>query len=463
MEIPAYHFEGSLVVDGDQEYINGYIQCPFEVPAGVGALRLRLKYDPLFVGSVSNLITLGLFDPHGFRGNAHRHPPDEEVILSTETATVGFVLGPIHAGAWLAQLALQAIVADVRPCTYTLDIELLPEARPAEPVHHATLRQEAVPGRAGWFHGELHSHTIHSDGSLALGEVIAEARRIGLDFLAVTDHNTTTALAEIDSTALDGLLLIPGLEFTTFSGHALALGIDRWIDWRTGYNGWTMEDAARQTRELGGLFIIAHPNDIGSPTCTGCRWEYQDFDLDLVDAFEIWNEGWPGAFNSNLKNLQQWQSLQSGPRRLPATCGGDFHDFPNWGPGKPFSYIYATQLSIPAVLEGIRQGRVFISCGPWLSLQVSSSQGGEPSGIGDTCQAAGGQVNLSIGWEKVPSGSRLVARSKQSVLLAEEITGNGSRRVWIDVQSDDRIWLELYAEDGLLLALTNPVFIALKQ
>ena len=33
--------------------------------------------------------------------------------------------------------------------------------------------QKAVSGQAGWFRGELHSHTFHSDGSLSLGELIA--------------------------------------------------------------------------------------------------------------------------------------------------------------------------------------------------------------------------------------------------------------------------------------------------
>ena len=37
-------------------------------------------------------------------------------------------------------------------------------------------------------------------------------------------------------------------------------------------------------RAMGALFIIAHPQAIGDPYCTGCRWEYPDFDLDLRGA-----------------------------------------------------------------------------------------------------------------------------------------------------------------------------------
>ena len=41
--------------------------------------------------------------------------------------------------------------------------------------------------------GDLHCHTTLSDGSLGIEEVIAQAKRMGLDFLAITDHDTLSS------------------------------------------------------------------------------------------------------------------------------------------------------------------------------------------------------------------------------------------------------------------------------
>ena len=47
--------------------------------------------------------------------------------------------------------------------------------------------------------GDLHCHTTLSDGSLGIEEVIAQAKRMNLDFLAITDHDTlsSTSRAQI--------------------------------------------------------------------------------------------------------------------------------------------------------------------------------------------------------------------------------------------------------------------------
>ena len=41
--------------------------------------------------------------------------------------------------------------------------------------------------------GDLHCHTTLSDGSLGIEEVIVQAKRMGLDYLAITDHDTLSS------------------------------------------------------------------------------------------------------------------------------------------------------------------------------------------------------------------------------------------------------------------------------
>lgn len=74
---------------------------------------------------------------------------------------------------------------------------------------------------------DLHSHTTLSDGSLPPRELVRLAVDVGVEVLAVTDHDTTEALPEaFDEAARLGLRLIAGMEVSaTIDGrnvHVLA-------------------------------------------------------------------------------------------------------------------------------------------------------------------------------------------------------------------------------------------------
>ncbi len=57
---------------------------------------------------------------------------------------------------------------------------------------------------------DLHCHTWYSDGELSPADVAAEAKRIGLRALAITDHDTMEALGELKD--LQGIEIVPGIE-----------------------------------------------------------------------------------------------------------------------------------------------------------------------------------------------------------------------------------------------------------
>ncbi len=454
-----FTFIGELTVPDNQEYIQNYIQFPFTVPKGIEKIIVHLQYEPMYVHGITNLITLGLFDPYGFRGNAHRIPSEQVMILSANKATVGFTPGPIHAGEWLAQLSAHAVVADINPCKYQLDIELVEGNSTVVRNKPWNGNQKIIRSSPGWYRGELHSHTTHSDGDCTVQELINNAVTNHLDFLAITDHNTTSTLYELNQANFQDLLIIPGFELTTFHGHALALGIDQWVDWRTGYQGWTINDAAVAVKKFGGTFILAHPNDIGSPRCTGCKWEYQDINFDFVDAVEIWNSGWWEGEGGNIKNLFQWQNLQQENCHLPFTAGTDYHQVYDWDKKVAYTYVYSTELSVKAILEGIRKGRVIISSGPWISLRGIKDDEKGFAEIGDTLLSTNQQVKLSFSWMDVPDKSELLVHTKRDVKFRTWVLGSGSRDIEINVLDNDSIWLELYAGDGSLLAIANPIYI----
>lgn len=106
---------------------------------------------------------------------------------------------------------------------------------------------------------DLHIHSIYSDGINTPASIIEHAKKIGLQGIAITDHDTIESLNRSKKIAKKiGIELIPGLEITTPFGDILALGIEKVISGRA-KNVSDLISIIDQIHEYGGLAIIAHP------------------------------------------------------------------------------------------------------------------------------------------------------------------------------------------------------------
>src|SRR5260221_8496131 len=87
-----------------------------------------------------------------------------------------------------------------------------------------TLCQALARGRAAG-RADLHLHTTHSDGSYTAAQIVDLARRSGLAAIAVTDHDTVSALPEARLAALGSQVeIVAGVEITAeFQGRELHL------------------------------------------------------------------------------------------------------------------------------------------------------------------------------------------------------------------------------------------------
>src|SRR3954452_1868626 len=85
-----------------------------------------------------------------------------------------------------------------------------------------------VAGRArGWYRGDLHVHTQHSHGAeLTPEQLAAAARDAGVDFIALTDHNTADTHGAWGPLAGADLLIILAQDVVTPTGHWLAVGLE---------------------------------------------------------------------------------------------------------------------------------------------------------------------------------------------------------------------------------------------
>jgi predicted metal-dependent phosphoesterase TrpH len=104
---------------------------------------------------------------------------------------------------------------------------------------------------------DLHSHTTASDGKLAPRELVALAARHGVTTLAVTDHDSTSGVAEARAAARahPALTIVPGIEINCdVDGseiHVLGYFVDLEAQWFQEFlNGQRAERIARVHRVL---------------------------------------------------------------------------------------------------------------------------------------------------------------------------------------------------------------------
>lgn len=428
-----------------------YREHAFRVPAETKALRLEFRYDR--GGDLPhNLLTLSLFDPAGFRGAAHRFAPRQVVELDPARATPGFLAGELPPGPWTAEVALHGVIAGG-------GYSLKAEARPPVPAVGPPSRSGAAAARPGplrWLRGELHLHSDHSDGRWSVEEMAAHARGRGLDFLFLTDHNTVSGVDALREAVGDGMAVLPGTELTTFRGHALALGPGRWVDWRTGRRGRTIDAVARDVRDAGGLFVVAHPDAPPDEVCTGCRWTHADFDPALADAVEVWGGLWDGPEERNEGCLALWRAWLNAGHRLAATGATDAHRPEDWVGPVPLTYVEAESASLPAILAGLRAGRTYVSSGPGLSLEGRRTDGSR-AGLGETLVPRRGDGLVARCSAAPRAELRLVAQGQ--TLARARVEGEAGLEA---APGPGHRWAcaELWREDGAaLLAVTSPIYL----
>ncbi len=103
---------------------------------------------------------------------------------------------------------------------------------------------------------DLHIHTLHSfDGTARVADVLRRARDIGLDVIAVTDHDVIEgALEALELAPRFGVEVIPGVEITTADGDLLAFNIQRAPAPNRG-----LIDTLLEVGDMGGFCVAAHP------------------------------------------------------------------------------------------------------------------------------------------------------------------------------------------------------------
>jgi hypothetical protein len=435
---------------------------PVDVPRGVSEIEVSYSYDrpepSLPSGLAGNTLDIGVFDAHGFRGWSGG--ARSSFGISRSSATPGYLAGPIGDGRWQVLLGPYSVAATGLHWQVAVTLHFGPGGPRFEP---APAPRSVAGTGPGWYRGDLHVHSVHSDGRDTLPEVLAAARSAGLDFLASTDHNTSSAGLEWGRVVPDDYLVVNGEEVTTRGGHWTALGIPAgsWIDWRYRVQDGAFPRYAAQVRALGGMVVACHPF---SPF-PGTTWT---FGYDDVDAIEVWNGPWT---LDDQTAVEQWHALLVAGHYLPATGSSDSHGA-HQPVGHPHTVVRAGSLATGALVDAIRQGR------SWLAESAAVNLGFDVAGAtcGETATAAATDL-LPVRLEVTgvpgcmatvlgPAGPLLVAPADPSgrVVVDEGLPAAAVpflrvevRRPQPEVPTDPTTG----TPGGPMVALTNPVFVRL--
>lgn len=456
-------YEGTLRSEQEKSYVH----LPFDVPANTRLVTIDYRYSnrigssPKLTGG--NTIDLGIFDARGidFLNAGFRGWSGSErlsVSIGEMDATPGYLAGPLTSGRWHVMLGLYKLAPE--GCSYYVAITISTEVvSPTTPLLLTPApRLPASPPRAPftpWLRGELHCHTWHSDGDASPLERVELARERGLDFLAVTDHNTTSTQYELATLSNSDLILIPGLEVTTFKGHFNVWGIGDWVDFRV----LRSEDMAASIRfavEHGAVVSCNHPKPYGPP------WEYED--VSGYHCVEVWNGPW---YVLNQASLDFWVRQLASGQRISAVGGSDYHrksqlaEIPPRAPGTPTVWAYVSDTpSAETILQAIRQGHISLSDepdGPLLELRAGAD------GValcGDAlARPLGGQLPVRVHCYR-GAGYRLQLLDQEGVLL-ERTLAERDELVMGELAVERSLYVraELRDKRGNMKALSNPVYL----
>ena len=442
-----------------------YQEHEFDVPAGTTRLDFTFTHSHKDVGAQ---LEVGIFDPSRFRGTSRFSKT--EFYIADAHATPSYHAGPLPAGRWRLSLGVPAL-GPAPQVEWQVTVTMSTRSP------HLAATPSSSDSSAGprWFVGDFHAHTLHSDGfgchdpetpTVTRGchtwEIVEAARARALDFVAITDHNTTSHHVEMAALqhTLPDLILVRGQELTTFHGHANVYGTSEFIDFRLGFGGRHITQVVADIAKAGGLLSINHPGRLTGDRCTGCGWDAPGTPWADISVMEVVNGT---TTDGPTSGLWFWHARLNEGHRLTAIGGSDDHAVRSSRTrlATPTTVVFATGLSETEILDGVRSGRVYIRTrgpeGPSVDLAMVDA---------DATVLMGGTLHL------VDAGTRALRVTTAGAAGHElDIVANGevvatrtvpddAAVITLDVPVAPGSWINVRLRDGKgITAISNPIYL----
>jgi len=352
------HYEADVPVTGGD-----YVEVEFEVPPNT--VEIEIAHDDQ---SDYDILDWGVWSPEGFRGWGGGLV--DNAIIGVDQSSRSYLAGPITPGTWRVVIG-KALLDDMGH--YSIDVECRDNATLTVQPTHAYEPITLKTGRK-WYRGDFHVHSEQSgDATATFAQILALAKTQRLDFVNLSDHNTSSQLpliAAFQRTTTD-VLFLRGAEITTYAGHGNAVGTSKYVDHRIGFEGRTINGVLDDVAAQNAIFIVNHPGLELGTNCLGCAWKHADTDWSKVRGIEVITGKWDltePIFTPIA--LRMWDEQLDAGNFIAAIGGSDDHragmgmgsqDTPI---GSPTTLVLADDLSEASIIEAIRRGRTMVTRGP---------------------------------------------------------------------------------------------------
>jgi hypothetical protein len=216
---------------------------------------------------------------------------------------------------------------------------------------------------AAWLKGNLHTHTLESDGDSTPAEMVRWYAEHGYDFLVITDHDKITRVEGVA-----GIVLIPGEEVTDRLPkkplHVNAIGLEEVVKPQGGAT--PVEVLQRDidaVRKAGALALINHPNfgwAFGADELL--QLEHANF-LEIASGHPFVNADGPPSVES------MWDRMLTAGRTIYGVAVDDTHHLKRvWDddvvlPGKAWVMVRAEKRDAKSIVTALARGDFYASTG----------------------------------------------------------------------------------------------------
>ncbi len=352
------------------------------------------------------------------------------------------------------------------------------ESGPADRIIDNYCWQCQLEEKSGWYAGDLHCHSLLSDGLMQPRELQAEAASQELDFYFITDHNILPT-GWPDTT--DGSLVIPGIEITTTRGHFNLLGAEKLyfvnellgLDFVEYSEGFYLPDSTRINRIMSQaiseevLVIVCHP------FLPGWEWDYPGISFTEITALEVLNDPrLPGSKIAADKAINLLDFLWNRGFQVWGYGGSDIHMRPgdSYAPevlpsriGRPRTLVYLENFSPEEIISALRSGRALVTAGPEISWQgrVKNRKIFPGDDLTQYCNS-GERIFINLAGEESSEYPEARLRWLENGCCQQEkkILSSTRLQIELDWSGENYNWgrMEVRDSENRLLTFSNPVY-----
>ena len=344
--------------------------------------------------------------------------------------------------------------------------------------------------------GVYHNHSHYSDGRGDINEITSDARKVGIDFVILTDHGEPNLKSSSSTQYLNDVLLIGGSELSLECGHMTVMGYYP-KDYKFSVHP---QEAINEVIENNGVCFIAHPMDRRIPWTD---WNVKDFTgIEILNSYSEAMKVNPIKYilfpfeylinSENFmlsivkypdKNIKKWNEFLRKGRYFPIYAL-DAHSkleitekfyfaFPSY---EMFFKLFNIYVKIDnsfdnnaeddsrLIIKGLKKGDFFnvieliASANGFEAFYIDSNK--EKHEMGETIQDIKGEIVVKLPFEFLTD---VILKSNNKII--NKIIDNKKKELRFKINERGVYWIEVFAKESkynkIPWILTNPFFIGI--